>query len=69
MPYTHEVRFEKVFTGGLLAGMTIKNECVRFPNLASAKAWIKQVLKQPKVERPVNGSSPYRIENPHVVAL
>lgn len=69
MSYTHEVRFEKVFTGGLLAGMTIKNECVRFSNLTSAEAWAKQALKQPKVERPVNGSSPYRIESPQVIAL
>jgi len=69
MPYTHEVRFTRVFTGGTLNGLRIENERVRFGDVASAHAFIQSALKSPHVPKPCNGGSPYRIENPFLYVL
>jgi len=69
MTYTHEVRFTKVFTAGLLKGCIAEGESIKFCSVADAHAFIAAVLAQPHVRKPCAGRSPYRIEDPYLFCL
>jgi hypothetical protein len=65
--YTHEVRFTKTFTGGVLKGLTIEDR-LGFCDASSARKFIADCLRRPEVRRPCVGS-PYRVTAPYLYAL